>query len=75
LKYPAAKTRIVVMAPWTTVGTSTPASPAPQIKHVVSAAANAAAWTLGEMVDMQTPYIIFVMTAVTIPVKEAMPAI
>ena len=50
--YPAAATRIVMMAPWTTVGTSTPARLAPQTMIVTSAAARAAAVTLGEICKM-----------------------
>jgi hypothetical protein len=63
------------MAPWTTVGISTPARLAPQTKHVTSAAANTEAWTLGEMVDIVTPYSRFVTTALMIPVTAAIPAI
>ncbi len=40
------------MAPWTTVGISTPARLAPQTMIVTSAAARAAAVTLGEICKM-----------------------
>ena len=41
-----------MMAPWTTVGISTPARLAPQTMIVTSAAARAAAVTLGEICKM-----------------------
>lgn len=43
---------MVMMAPWTTVGISTPARLAPQTMIVTSAAARAAAVTLGEICNV-----------------------
>ena len=63
-----------MIAPWTTVGISTPARLAPQTMMVTSAAARAAAVTFG-LICIVTPYSRFVSTALMIPVSAAIPAI